>query len=587
MKEIKVPFDRKTWDRFVRMVKGIRNDPEIGKRAQIFFFGLILFFLVINGLNVVNSYVGRDFMTAIEQRNRSQFLLQALLYIGVFAASTVVSVMARYIEESLGLLSRQWLSWRILRRYVGNRVYFRLAEAEEAANPDQRIAEDVRSLTATTLSFFLMLLNGFLTILAFSGVLWSISPQLFLIAIAYASAGTYLSYRIGRPLVQLDYQQSDKEARFRAALLQLGENADMVALSRREAELSLIVKGRLDDLAENFMRIIRTNRNLGFCTTGYNWLIQIIPALVVAPLFIDGRAEFGVITQSAIAFTHLLGAFSLIVTQFQSISSFAAVITRIGVLAEASMREKDQEIAASEVATDHWRIDSLVAYRSLTLRSPRSDRILVENLNAEIPAGKRVLVFGPDETARDALFRASAGLWPPSSGQIVRPPLEQILFVSERPYLYPGTLREIFLRPWPDRKPESPVAVPEFEREALESSETDIRGALAAVGLENLANRFGGLDRERDWDSLIPLSEQQLLVIARVLVSAPRFVFLDRPDTALSDEQVEKILSLFRQHRVATVVLQDKAEHLGRYDATLEIESGGQWRWRDLSAVTG
>ena len=56
---------------------------------------------------------------------------------------------------------------------------------------------------------------------------------------------------------------------------------------------------------------------------------------MVAPQFIRGEVEFGVITQSAMAFAQLLGAFSLIVNQFGSISSFAAVIARLGGFAEA------------------------------------------------------------------------------------------------------------------------------------------------------------------------------------------------------------------------------------------------------------
>ena len=97
------------------------------------------------------------------------------------------------------------------------------------------------------------------------------------------------------------------------------------------------------------------NRNLGFFTTGYNYLIQIIPALIVAPLFIRGEVEFGVITQSAMAFAQLLGAFSLIVNQFQSISSFAAVIARLGALGggrrAGRRRPTRPAIATSRTAT--------------------------------------------------------------------------------------------------------------------------------------------------------------------------------------------------------------------------------------------
>lgn len=582
MQETNFFFDPQTWNRFLFLTKAIVRDPEIGGRVTRFFASLVVFLLAINGLNVVGSYVGRDFMTAIEQRDRATFALQALLYVGVFAASTVVSVVSRYTEERLGLISREWLSWRLLRRYASHRVYFRLDEAGEVGNPDQRIAEDIRAFTTTLLSVFLMAFNGILTVVAFSGVLWTISPQLFLVAVLYASAGTYLSYRLGSPLIRLNYDQSDKEANFRSSLLAMRENADLVALSRREGELALKAKRNLDDLAENLSRIIRTNRNLGFCTTGYNWLIQIIPALVVAPLFIDGKAEFGIITQSAIAFTQILGAFSLIVTQFQSLSSFAAVITRVAVLAEAAIEAGRADIAESESATLDWRNESRVGYRNLTLRSPRSERILVDDLEAEISAGARVLIFGPDATARDALFRATAGLWPAAVGGVIRPPLDRILFVSERPYFCPGTLREIFMRPHLDRKPEDPLALEKLEREALETPESTIRECLAAVGLEQLPKRFGGLDSVRDWDSILSLSEQQLLVIARVLAARPIFVLLDRPATALAEEGLAKVFALLKERAITTVVLQESAEHLERYDASLEIEAGGSWRWRDL-----
>ena len=138
--------------------------------------------------------------------------------------------------------------------------------------------------------------------------------------------------------------------------------------------------------------IIKTSRNVNFCTTGYNWLIQIIPALIIAPLFISGKVQFGVITQSAIAFGHLLGAFSLIVTQFQSISSFTAVLSRLSSLADANAQAKAEEVTARETPRD---IDQ-VAYTGVTLRTPGSGRILVRELTLKIPHGRQVLVCGSD-----------------------------------------------------------------------------------------------------------------------------------------------------------------------------------------------
>ena len=172
----------------------------------------------------------------------------------------------------------------------------------------------------------LVFLNGTFTILAFSGVMWSISPLLFAVAVGYAALGSGLTLVFGRPLLWLNYDQSDREASFRAELVHLRENAESVAVLRREGRIAraAAAPGRRAGRT-NLKRIIAVNRNLGFFTTGYNYLIQVIPILIVAPLFIRGQAEFGVISQSSMAFSHLIGAFSLIVTQFQQISSYAVV----------------------------------------------------------------------------------------------------------------------------------------------------------------------------------------------------------------------------------------------------------------------
>ena len=210
-----VPINRLTWTRFVRAVRNFA-DSESGGRAKLMFAALIVFLLAISGLNVVNSYVGRDFMTAIEQRDMPAFARLALLYIGVFAASTVVAVIYRFTEERLALLWRDWLTRRLITLYLDHPTYYRLSHHGsadgEVANPDQRIAEDVRTFTTTTISFVLLLLNGTLTAIAFSGVLWSISPLLFVVAVAYATTGSILTVVLGRRLIWLNYDQADREA---------------------------------------------------------------------------------------------------------------------------------------------------------------------------------------------------------------------------------------------------------------------------------------------------------------------------------------------------------------------------------------
>ncbi len=320
--------------RFVRAVRTFAQS-EVGWKAKLIFAALVLLLCAANALNVVNSYVGRNFMTAIADRDMSGFVRQAFVYIGVFAALTLVAVIARFGEERLGLLWRDTMTRGILRGYLAEGTYQRLQSSGAIANPDQRISEDVRAFTVTTLSFALMALNSAFTIVAFSGVLWTISPLLFGVAVLYAAGGSLLTLVLGRPLIRLNYDQLDREASFRSGLIDVRNNAEAIMTAREEDSQMARLLDRLDDLVSNYRKITAINRNVGFFTTGYNWMIQIIPALIIAPAFIERKIEFGVITQSAIAFSTLVAAFSLIVTQFQSLSSYAAVVARLSALVEA------------------------------------------------------------------------------------------------------------------------------------------------------------------------------------------------------------------------------------------------------------
>lgn len=360
----------------------------------------------------------------------------------------------------------------------------------------------------------------------------------------------------------------------RGSLIYLRGNSESVAASRREGSLIQLSLKFLNDLAMNFRRIIAVNRNVGFLTTGYNWLIQIIPALIIAPLFIKGKVEFGVITQSAIAFTQLLGAFSIIVNQFQSISSYTAVLARLGSLGEARETAKAEEEAAPIAFSIE---EGRMVYSGLTLRSPRGDSTLIKDLSLTLPQDTRVLVRGGDEMARSALFLGTVGLWDDAEGRIGRPSLEQLLLVTERPYLPPGTLRELLMRPWPE-------SIPSWEQtlSEIQVPEEQIMETLAALKIDTIVKGFGGLDQRQPWENILPLDQQQMLVIARVLLTQPRFVFLDRLSTTLAPERVEWILGLLNKRSIPYVTFEsdEKSLNMDHYDGVLEIKEGGTWEFK-------
>jgi vitamin B12/bleomycin/antimicrobial peptide transport system ATP-binding/permease protein len=528
-----------------------------GPKALGFALTLLLLIIMINGLNVINSYVGRDFMSSIESKNLSEFKIQALLYAGVFLLSTMVLVFYRFTEERLGILWREQLTWRLTEAYLSERSYYRLDSATGVANPDQRITEDVKAFTTTTLSFMLLILNGTITAISFSGVLWSISPFLFCVAVVYAICGSAMTVVLGRPLIRLNYNQFDMEANFRAELIHVRENSESIALSHREGRFKNRLRRRLNALTTNFRRLIRINRNLGFFTNGYNYFIQIIPALIIAPKFIFGEVEFGVITQSTMAFATLLGAFSLIVTQFQSISAFTAVTARLSTLSDAIEKAHHTLPCAIEIEESPER----VRYENITLLTSDKSQLLIDDLTVEIQRGSRWLVTGPDDAPKLALFRATAGVWDCGAGKIIRPGLEDILFLPERPYLPPGPLRDVLVR---------------TGREA-ESKDPAIHAALHRLGLHQVVERVGGLDAERDWDDVFSIGEQHLLSIARIFLAHPAFVFLDRPGSSMPKSQISTIIDMMTEQGIGVVILAKNGESGLHYDACLEIKSDGHW----------
>ncbi len=557
-------LNRSNWQRFSRGVRGFLHS-EVGGKAKGFLALLIALLLAINGLNVLNSYVGRDFMTAIAERNTKVFIEQAIIYVGVFALSTIVATISRFAEERLGLLWREWLTRGMLGQYLSRRTYYHLAETGRIQTPDQRIAEDARAFAVTTLSFMLMGLNAALTVVAFSGVLWSISRLLFGVAVAYAAVGSFLTVVLGRPLIRLNYALADNEAFFRTDLVHLRENAEWVALLHREGRMRTRLMRHLDALVDNVKRIIAVNRNLNFFTTGYNYLIQIVPIVIVAPLFIRGEVEFGVITQSSIAFAQLMGAFSLIVTQFQSLSSYAAVLARLsdfGEEAEEIAGSDSQGIELIELEKD----DDRVAFDRLTLRSPRDGRFLIHDLSLSIPQGTNVLIRGDSDTVKVALVRAIAGMWEAGAGRIIRPVRASFVVMPERPYVTPGTLRELVVRAG-------------YEGQV---SDAQVLAALRELQLEKLITRAGGLDVERDWDNILSLDEQQLLVLVRILLAAPRFALLDRIGSALTPLQVEHVLDTLSKHAVTYLFVDHGDAAPERYNAVLDLHEGGSWKWLPL-----
>jgi putative ATP-binding cassette transporter len=247
------------------------------------------------------------------------------------------------------------------------------------------------------------------------------------------------------------------------------------------------------------------------------------------------------------------------VNQFGSISSYAAVLVRLGTFSAAL--ERPHAMAASPNQSD--RGAERLTYDDLTLYSRHTEECLVAHLSLTVPIGTRILVTGTDE-ARRALFRATALAWDTSEGRILYPGSQRVLFVPERPYVPPATLRDLIVRTGHEH----------------DVHDREIEAVLTDLGLESMLKRAGGLDVEGDWSHLLSLGEQQLLAVARVVLATPAFAVLHNPATTLAPEQLALALARLSEASITYLILGGTDGPPSAYDAVLELHAGGAWGFR-------
>ena len=576
-------FDLNVFRRFWAIAKAYWFGEEKWKARGLLLL-IVVLLLGYTGLSVVLNSQRGELISSLSAKDQDRFWHTVIVFVGVLVVYAPLLAGYTYLRDRLGLEWRRWLTGRFIDRYFGDRAFYRINQfSQDIDNPDQRIAEDVKSFTQESLTLVLVVASSVLEMIAFSGVLWSISRELVLFLVGYAVVGSLLTVGVfGKPLVRLNFEQLKREADFRFGLVRIRENAEAIAFYQGEAQESIQVKDRFAAAFENFKRLLFWELNLNGLTNAYEFIPFVLPALVVAPAVFSGDLEVGKVSEAQGAFIRVFFSLNVIVARFQSLTAFGAGIDRLYEFANA-LGHFDDETSTDETAADALEIaapaeadpdpepdiagqasddepesDSespeeelesgvaaiaetqpvilqetapLLSLHHLTLQTPNYQRTLIDDLTLKLEPHSSLLVVGPSGCGKSSLLRAIAGLWNSGKGLIQRPALGDLLFLPQKPYMVLGNLRQQLLYPYPD------VAI----------GDDQIHSALKAVNLPDLAARFEGLDAEAEWGDVLSLGEQQRLSFARVLLHQPSYAILDEATSALDRANEEQLYAALEE----------------------------------------
>jgi len=487
------------------------------------------------GLDVLFNQWRNRFYNSLQEKDWDGFTHNVIFFTVLAAISVATSVYQLYLNQWLQIRWRNWMTTRYLGDWLEGANHYRMQLRGDAAdNPDQRIADDTKLFVDRTLDIGLTLLNSIVTFVSFVIILWGLSEEaplsisgvtyaipgyLVWAALIYSVFGTVLTQWIGAPLVNLDFEQQRREADFRFNLVRTRENAEQIALLDGEREERTRLLDRFGGVVSNWYAIMSRTKRLTAFTASFSQAAVIIPLVLIAPAYFAGKILLGSMVQAAEAFGSVQKALSFVVQVYRTMAEWRAVVARLDgfemSVASAAHLKTDSGSISVKAGGDEIDLDKLL------VRLPGGAPLIAAD-SFRIRGHERMLLAGPSGAGKSTLFRAIAGIWPFGSGSISVPGKSTLMMLPQKPYFPIGSLH-------------AAIAYPS---EASSFAAERVKEVLQQIGLPQLAAK---LDEKEHWNRILSLGEQQRLGIARALLQAPKFLFLDEA-TASLDEPAETAL---------------------------------------------
>jgi putative ATP-binding cassette transporter len=483
-----------------------------------------------------------DFYTALQAYQVHETVLQLGVFCIIAALSVCSSVYAAYLQQMLQILWRRWMTDHFLDSWLAHKAYYRMQLIDAGTdNPDQRISEDMNSFPSNILDLTLGLLNAVVTLVSFLTILWALSSPITIplgqghaftlpqgyglwVALLYSIFGTWLTVKIGRPLVKLAFNQQRYDADFRYSMVRLRENAESVAFFAGEAKELGFFRRSFAWVFDNSWQTMVRQKLLGWFTGSFNQASVIVPVGMALPLYLTKKMTLGGFTQLLEAFGQVQSSLSWLVNSYTQVATFQSVVVRL-----STFRRHMEDVVPTEeeqMAIRFTRNDLGFALRDLHLKLPDGSTLL-NHISFDIQKGGMLLLTGPSGAGKSTLLRAAARLWPYAEGE-VSGSYEKPLFMPQRPYLPIGTLREALLYP----------------HGAPGTSDGELQAALVKAGLPGLVDE---LDNPDNWAYRLSVGEQQRLNFARIIIQHPDAVFMDEATSALDEPAEAHLYGMLRQ----------------------------------------
>ncbi len=520
--------------------------------GRVLLAAVIAIELATIGINVLINQWNNAFYDAVQERNWDVFIWQLEYFTMLATCWVIFKVYQTYLQQWLLIRWRQWMTVQYLERWISNANHYRMQLLGDAAdNPDQRIAEDIKSFIDLTLYICIGVLSSVVSFFSFVFILWGLSAEapltlfgvnvaipgyLVWIALVYSIAGTAVTHLIGRALIALNFNQQRYEADFRFNLVRVRENAEQIALLEGEPFERQRLLMRFSSVIANWFGIMSRQKKLTFFTSSFGQFAVVLPYFVASPAYFANQIQLGGLMQIASTFNNLQSALSFFVdVTYLRFAEWRAVIARLEGFDATIAQGQAAAIAKPAIEVVARAGDDEVEIDDLLVRLPKGTPLVAAD-DIVIAAGDSVLVTGPSGSGKSTLFRAIAGIWPFGSGTIVVPKGANVMALPQRPYF-----------------PIAPLAAAvSYPGEPEAFSAGRLAEVIGAVGLPALADR---LKEEAHWNRMLSPGEQQRLGIARAILVAPDYLLLDEATAALDDAAEAALYRLLAERLPGTTII--------------------------------